>query len=164
MIDKDHAQFSRLLSDVMAFYKEPMSDFAMRIWWSALEEFDLASVSRAFTAHAKDPDRGRFVPKPADVIFQLRGSNDERAMVAWNDVLAQASRVGRYSRPELSDAQSMAVQTLGGWSAICNGSEDELPHMQRRFMDAYRVYEARGSREADLRISSNVKQALKVLA
>lgn len=50
------------------------------LWFRALAAHELAVVRSAFDAHVKDPQRGRFVPTPADLIAQIEGlaSNDGR--------------------------------------------------------------------------------------
>lgn len=46
------------------------------LWFRALQEHSLDVVRAAFDAHVKDPQRGRFVPTPADVIAQIAGFAD----------------------------------------------------------------------------------------
>lgn len=79
------------------------------LWFRALAAFDLDAVRAAFDAHVKDPQRGRFVPVPADVIAQLGaaalddgrpgaeeawaitvGAADEATTVVWTDEMAEA--------------------------------------------------------------------------
>jgi len=57
------------------------------LFFRSLARYDLAQVRSAFDAHVSDPQRGRFVPVPADLIAQIEGSasNDGRpgAEEAW---------------------------------------------------------------------------------
>lgn len=79
------------------------------LWWRSLAGHDLAAIRAAFDAHVKDPQRGRFVPTPADILLQIEGAAkadgrpgpeeawavslrcaDEAATVVWTDEMAQA--------------------------------------------------------------------------
>lgn len=86
----------------------------LAVWFRALAAYDIATVRAAFDAHVKDPERGRFVPTPADVIAQITGaaaadgrpgseeawataigSRDEAATVVWTEETAQAWAIAR---------------------------------------------------------------------
>jgi hypothetical protein len=44
------------------------------MWFRALENHDLATVSAGFSAHMRDPSNGKFAPKPAHIIEQIEGA------------------------------------------------------------------------------------------
>lgn len=62
------------------------------LWFRALRAHPLAVVRSSFDAHVRDPQRGRFVPTPADIIAQIDGlaADDGRpgAEEAWAMSLA----------------------------------------------------------------------------
>lgn len=145
----DRGAFGALLTDVLAFYKQDASTFALSVWWEACKSFDLEQVRRALTAHAMDPDRGQFPPKPADLVRQLRGTHGDRAQLAWGLVYEAMGRVGAYASVEFGDpAIHAAIVDGGGWTAMCRCEERDLPFVQKRFCDAYRVYSQRGAPNA----------------
>jgi hypothetical protein len=109
MREHDYPHFSKMLDQVCGVlgkgnYK-PDSQ-ASAIWFRTLAAYDLEAVRMAFDAHVRDPDRGRFIPVPADIIAKLieqagRPSQDEAwaiavkgadeaASVAWTDDIAEA--------------------------------------------------------------------------
>ena len=117
MREADYTEFSTLLDGVCGLlsrgqYAPSATNTAM--WFRALAGYDLASVRAAFDGHVRDPQRGRFVAVPADIIAQLaaaaeqdgrpgpeeawsialRGA-DESATVVWTDEIAQAWGVAR---------------------------------------------------------------------
>ena len=53
-------QFNRLLSDVMAYYKQDLSEFVLDVWWQACKGCDIDQISSALSRHATDPERGQF--------------------------------------------------------------------------------------------------------
>lgn len=84
------------------------------LFFRALQEHELAAVRSAFDAHVKDPQRGKFVPTPADVIAQLEGlaeadgrpgaeeawamclrGRDEAETIVWTREMAEAWAVAK---------------------------------------------------------------------
>jgi hypothetical protein len=84
------------------------------MWFRSLARFDLAAVRSAFDAHVSDPQRGRFIPVPADIIAQIEqrsandgrpgpeeawalalGARDEAATVVWTPEVAQAWNIAK---------------------------------------------------------------------
>jgi hypothetical protein len=49
---------------------------------------------------------------------------------------------GRVPMPELSQRIRDTVRRVGGWRVLVNPSEDDLPHVQRRFYEEYRAWAA----------------------
>jgi hypothetical protein len=144
MQPSDAERFKALMTDAMAFYRKDVSKFALSVWWSACERFDLEQVSKALTAHAMDPDRGHFAPMPADIVKHLAGTKTDRALVAWGKVMGAIRDYGAYSSVAFDDAVIHAVlEDMGGWTRLCAGTIDELPFEQRRFCETYRTYSAR---------------------
>jgi hypothetical protein len=141
----DRGEFTKLITQVLAFYRQDVSTFALGVWWSACSPFDLSQVSKAFTAHATDPERGQFAPKPADIVRALAGTQTDRALVAWGKAFDTIRRVGGWDSVVFDDGLVHAViEDLGGWSKFCAAAtNDELPHLQRRFCESYRTYARR---------------------
>jgi hypothetical protein len=145
MIESDKKPFFALIADVMGFYRQDVSTFALNVWWQACQRFDLEQVSKALTAHAMDPERGQFAPKPADLVRQLEGTATDRAMIAWGKVLVAIQRVGGYTDVVFDDAAIHAViEDLGGWVKVCRGETKDLGYLQHRFCEAHRAYTAKG--------------------
>jgi hypothetical protein len=122
-------------------YRQDVSSFALEVWWQSMQGFDIEQVRKAFTAHAMDPDRGQFAPKPADLIRVLQGTRGDRSLVAWGKLLDAMQRVGAYTTVCFDDGLiHLAVEDCGGWIKCCRGLTDELPFLQKRFCDAYKAY------------------------
>jgi Domain of unknown function (DUF6475) len=139
----DRKEFSALITDVLAFYRQDASSFALSVWWQACAEFDLEQVRKALTAHAMDPEHGTFAPKPADLVRVLQGTRTDRANIAWGKVYEAMQRVGAYTDVIFDDAAIHAViEDLGGWPKLCRCNMDELGFIQSRFMKSYQAYAA----------------------
>ena len=101
----------------------------------------LAALSR----HIAHPDRGRFAPQPADIVFFLEGGTEDRALFAWSRVESAIRHVGPYQTVVFDDpAIHAAIDGMGGWMLLCNMSDDELPFRRNEFVKRYRALAERG--------------------
>lgn len=145
MTPTDRERFASLLTDVLAFYGQKVSTFALSVWWEACQGLDLAIVQRALSRHAMDPERGMFPPKPADIVRQVQGTPTDRASRAWSRLIEAASRVGAYTDVAFDDPTIHAVvEDMGGWPTVCRTEAANLSYQQHRFTEAYRGYVNRG--------------------
>lgn len=146
MLDSDRSRFFALLGGVHDFYGKELSKFAGDVWWRCCAGSDLEQVSTAFSNHLSDAERGQWMPKPADLVRQLAGTQSDRSRRAWGKVLEAAQRVGAYASVAFDEPPiHAAVEDVGGWIALCRTDMDELPHLERRFCAAYRAYIAPGA-------------------
>lgn len=109
MIDADRREFSELLTATMQVYGTQLGAGALSIWWGALSGYPLSDVRAGLSAHVTDKERGRFAPKPADVIAQLTASDGrpgpdeawpqcpftEAQTVVWSDEMRAAWSVAQ---------------------------------------------------------------------
>lgn len=136
---------TKLVSDVHAYYRQPVSEFVLSVWLNACKNFTLEQVSKAMTAHVTDAEHGVFLPKVADIVRVLAGTHTDRAALAWGKTLGAMSAVGAYSDVVFDDAAIHAViEDLGGWVKTCRGEMAELSYLQHRFCTAYKAYAGRG--------------------
>lgn len=154
MRPSDLPEFKVLLTQVLAFYRQDVTEFTLDVWKLACMPFDIEQVRKAFTAHATNPDGGHFPPKPADIVRQLHGTQTDRALLAWGEVYQAMRDVGAYTSVDFGNpAIHAAVVDVGGWPALCRTGTDELAFVQKRFCDAFRTYSARGAPDAPPRLS-----------
>ena len=145
MTPAEKDKFLDVLQGVHDFYGKDMSKFAVSVWAMACETFDVQQVSKALSAHLMDPERGQFMPKPADIVRQLQGTNTDRSLIAWGKVLDAMQRVGAYSSVCFDDGVIHAsITDMGGWMQLCRSKTDDLPFLQKRFCDGYKAYATRG--------------------
>lgn len=72
MNSTDKAGFATHILAIAEIYGKALSPAAIGIYWTALQGYPLAEVQRAIERHVQDSEAGRFFPKPADLIRQLR--------------------------------------------------------------------------------------------
>jgi hypothetical protein len=146
MNPNEQAAFTKLVTDVHAYYRQPVSEFTLGVWMQACQPFALEQLQKSFTRHATDPDKGQFCPKVADIIRILQGTHTDRAALAWGKALEAMSAVGAYTDVVFDDPAIHAViQDLGGWVKVCRTDIKELGFMQHRFCEAHRAYTGRGT-------------------
>lgn len=117
MRDADLTPFTQMLDAVCgllsrgAYQPNPINT---ALFFRALAKYPLEAVRAGFDAHVGDPQRGRFVPTPADIVAQIEGlaaedgrpgadeswavavmARDEAATVVWTEEMRQAWAVAR---------------------------------------------------------------------
>lgn len=88
MREADFDEFSAMLDDVVGLYPRSAASAGQKaMFFRALASYPIGEVRAGFDAHVKDPQRGRFVPLPADILAQIEGlaADDGRPGVeeAW---------------------------------------------------------------------------------
>lgn len=145
MQPSDKPALVALVSDVLAYYRQPVSEFTLSVWWSACQRFEMDQVRKALTAHATDPEHGKFAPKVADLVRLLAGTVTDRAALAWGKVHEAMSAVGAYQDVIFDDAAiHAAIDDMGGWAKVCRTELKDLSYLQHRFAEAHKAYSARG--------------------
>lgn len=145
-----------LVTDVLGYYRQPVSTFTLSVWWNACQNFSLEQVSKALTVHATDPDRGQFAPKVADVVRILAGTKTDRSLLAWGRVYDAMCEVGAYRDVDFGDAAiHAAIIDMGGWPKMCRTELAEISYLQHRFCESYRAYQTAGVTEQPVLIGDH---------
>jgi len=156
MLSTDRRRFAGLFADVMAYYRQDVSDFTQSLFWSACENFDFEQVAKAFDRHARDPEHGQFPPKVADLVRILQGTHTDRAQLAWGKALEAMSSVGANTDVVFDDpAIHACIEDLGGWPKVCRTETKELSYLQHRFCESHKAYTGRGKFEYPRRLAGD---------
>lgn len=141
---EDFDNFRAGVSGVYGFYGKEVSSFALDIWWTALNGFELDAVKQAFNLHVVNPDTGQFPPKPADIVKMLHGNSQDLAYSAWTKVDKAVRLVGPYKSVVFDDPIiHTVVSEMGGWINLCSKNIEEWPFIAREFENRYRGYSIR---------------------
>lgn len=137
-------KFQQGLTGVYSFYDKEINDFALDLWWQAMKHFDLPAIIQAFNRHVVNPEAGKWLPKPADIIRMLQGSTQDAALIAWAKVDKAVRHKGTYVDVVFDDPLIHRVlHDMGGWTALGQKSEDEWPFVAREFENRYRGFRER---------------------
>lgn len=144
MTENDFAQFRKGLAGVYAFYEKDLSDFSLDLWWRAMKRYDLEAITEGFNRHVVNPDQGKWLPKPADIIKMIDGGTQDSALIAWAEVDRRMREVGTYQSIVFDDPLIHRVLSdMGGWIPLGMKTETEWPFVAKEFENRYRGYKAR---------------------
>lgn len=114
MNKQDLKPFSALLAEVSATYGRPSSEGQVSMFFGVLADYSFSEVRCAMLEHMRDPEKGRFMPLPADLIARMSGglvndgrpgdeeawaisrkAGDELDTVVWTEEMRQAFGICR---------------------------------------------------------------------
>lgn len=145
MLESDKKAFAELIAGVFAYHRTPVTPAVISVYWRACQAYSMAQVTKAIDALTADAEAGRFVPKIADIVRALQGTQTDRALIAWGKVAAALSDVGAYTDVVFDDPLiHLCIVDHGGWPKFCRTPFDEQSYLQHRFCESYRAYAARG--------------------
>lgn len=123
-------------------YEKAFNKQLLDLFISDLSCYSAQQISQALQDHRLDPDRGRFFPKVADLVYQIGLQNkkpDTTPELEWFKVLKAAGN-GRKPVTD-NEATLAALQMVGGCNAIGYAEQADLVRLKRSFMDAYKAIE-----------------------
>ncbi|WP_372809348.1 DUF6475 domain-containing protein [Litorivivens sp.] len=146
MNSNDKREFAEIMHGTMAVYAKDVSKPLIRVYWSALERFDMGAVRKAFSAWIQNADTGQFAPKPADIIRMIEGSTGDRAMQAWSLVNKSIRMIGHYRSVAFDDAIiHRVIDDMGGWVKLASSpTEKDLEFRGHEFVKRYRAFSLAG--------------------
>lgn len=106
----DKARFSALMDDLGLIYDKDVSVTLKKLYWDDLGHFPIEVIESAMQAHRRDRDRGRFFPKPAD-LMPVTGSDGRPAPnEAWATALVSMDeRASVLMTQDMMDARAVAL-------------------------------------------------------
>lgn len=145
MTKDDQQRFSDLITAVYQFFRVDVSKGIIAVWWNACSDMDFDAIKAAFGVHARDPDRGQFLPKPADIVRIVNGGSADTALTAWAKLERAIRCIGPYRDVVFDDALIHAcIENMGGWVHLCGTSAKEMPFLQNNFATLYRGFRSKG--------------------
>ena len=133
MSKPDKQRFSDLMDDLGVIYDKEVSVNLKRLYWEDLGQYPIDTIEAAMQAHRRDRDRGRFFPKPADLLARICGdaahipgeaawaialeSMDEDRTIVWT---AEIERAREAARPiwEIGDKYGARVAFIKAYETI----------------------------------------------
>lgn len=134
----DREAFLQVLTGLSVLYQQPFNAVLIDLYWQALQRFAFKDVKSALEAHISDPDKGQYLPKPADVVRYLVGSRDTKALAAFSKVTQAIRRVGGYQSVVFDDPLiHTVIEDMGGWMLLCQMTQKELAFRMQEFIQRY---------------------------
>ena len=145
MDDSNKKEFAVLFYGTGELYDKPVTKNLLQLYFDALKNYSIEQVKEGVSKHALDPKHGTFFPKPADIVRHLQTgeiSTEDKALLAWGQVMREIRRVGSYGTLKLDDKQAIAaVKSLGSWQQLCNSTEQEMTWKKKEFISVYETYD-----------------------
>lgn len=149
MTNEDRRRLVATVTAVYAYYDRQVNELHLQFWVEDMAPYPVEAVERALVAHRKDPERGQFLPKTADIIRQLQGDSTQRAALAWGEAL-ECARNGGTGYLRLPPATRAALDSLGGMLALRRADDTQLPFLQRQFIAGHKAVVHREDADAML--------------
>lgn len=144
MNDSDKKAFAEIMVGTGEIYDKSVSKTLMQTYFEMLKGYDIDQVRNGFSKHSLDPKHGSFFPKPADIARHLESnlSADNKAELAWSQVMHNIRSEGAYGSLRIDDKQAIAaVRSLGSWKSLCGTLEKDMTWKKKEFMSVYKTYE-----------------------
>ncbi len=140
-------EFIKTMSGLCELYSKIPSEFIMEIYYKIFQDYDISQFNGAVTDCIKS-NKYNVLPKPAEILEFLEGTKNDKALFAWLQAKGGVQRCGYYGSPDFRDPIiSHCIDELGGWMKFCSWEIEELPFLEKRFMDLYRLFLKRGTTE-----------------
>ena len=112
-----------------------LTPLGLRTMFAVLQRYPIEAVEAAIQKHMEESP---YMPKPCDIIKNIEGTAEERALMAWRHVLRAITKYGRYQSIKFDDPViHYAIDYMGGWHRICQIFEEELPFREKDFVKHY---------------------------
>jgi len=139
---EDFEQFSECWGQACEGAGKQPSPKAIEWAFEVLHDKSLAEVMSGLVAHARNPDGGQFLPKPADVIRHIDGAKADRkdyATVAWARVVDNVNRYASVAFDDPAIHYALQVGFGGNWQDVCDFNSDDFAYQEKRrsFITAY---------------------------
>jgi hypothetical protein len=141
MLDKQ--KFIEIMSGLCELFNKQPSEFIFDTYYEIFKNYSLERVNGAVMACVKSY-KYNTLPKPAEILQFLEDSKEDKALRAWVYVLEAVKKAGYYNTVEFKDKNiHHCISELGGWMWFCSQERDQLPFIEKRFLDLYRIFSKR---------------------
>ena len=143
MTENDFPKFAEMLQRVAKRTVTPASinlEDTVNFMFEILQEYPFELIYHAVKEYCKT---SKFFPAVSDIATQIEGSIEDRATVAWYQILKARKKFGlmksiRFSTP----ATHFAIDRMCGWESLCDMITDSnASYMLRDFKVFYRLGE-----------------------
>lgn len=124
-----------LLVPLGELYDKEITQTLAGIYHVAFRGYEEAAIRDAMSRHVL---RSKWFPKISELRELIEGSTEGRCAEAWHCLVRTMERVGAYQSVQFEDpAIHAVVRTWGGWSSVCQITEEELRYRQGDFRRLY---------------------------
>ena len=124
-------------------FDKQITEAVLDIYYNIFKDYSIEQLKKAFHQVIKT-HKYATLPKPADILEYLEGSSEDKSLIAWLKA-KEAVQKGGYPATIVFDDPiiSHCLKELGGWQWFCDCPIDELPFVEKRFRDLYKLFQKR---------------------
>ena len=132
--------FVNVMTGLCDLYNRVPSEFIFDVYYQVFQDYTLEEFKSAVSGCLRDR-KYNSLPKPAEILEYLEGTKDDKALGAWIQAKEAVKKAGYYYTPDFQDPIiSHCLLELGGWMEFCSCGIDELPFIEKRFLELYRLF------------------------
>lgn len=135
----EKSDFASAITSVSAIYNHRLDKGAANIYWHILKDYGINNIKKALYSHLKDPENGKFFPKPCDIIQIIDGKPSDKAILAWAKLFKFFSDNTINEKPVIFDDPIIhyCVDVMGGIYKIRSAKLSEEGFKRKEFIDTY---------------------------
>lgn len=130
-------EFLKIISAVVEIFGKDLSTMAIDLYYKTLKNYSEKEIREAFNQVVRT-HKYHTMPKPAEIIEKIEGKQEDKGMLAWNQVIKAIRKHGYYDTVVFADKTiHKVIEHLGGWMWLCEQTKDDLKFIAKDF---YRLY------------------------
>lgn len=138
---EDYDEFTAMVGGLADLHDRTLSEWALSLWWAALQHYDFPAVKDALGRQLRNPDNGQYMPKPADIVKLISGTTIDAALYAWAMVDRAVRVIGSHRDVVFDNPLIHRVLTdMGGWVLLGTKTDRDWPFLAKEFENRYRGY------------------------
>lgn len=139
---QNETKFNELMAAMAEVFDKEITESLLSVYWQVLEPYqDIESIS----ALNKCLLSCKFFPKPADLLEQLQGNNEDLALIAWGKVDYAIRHIGGNSSVVFDDPViHLALEAMGGWHDTNEWQERDMTWKRKEFLATYHAQKHSG--------------------
>jgi len=140
-------EFSGLMMSMGEVFDKQISRAVLEIYYDIFKDYPYEQLKHSFHSVIKTHQYNT-LPKPADILEYLEGSSEDKSMIAWIKAKEAVVKGGYPQTIIFNDPIiSHCLNNLGGWQNFCSAPVVELPFIEKRFRELYKLFQKRGVKE-----------------
>lgn len=140
MTNYDEERFAALMLEMAEAVSQEVSPFKIEIYFKHLSDMPYEDVERAFQNVIRTRVTSTF-PKVAEIRQAVHGDPQDKALIAWEQLIKSIRGVGGYRSVIFDDPVITAIiEREGGWEKVCNMTSEEIKWFGKDFLKIYPSY------------------------
>lgn len=135
----------KLLSNYASLCQDKPTPQRIAVTAEVLNGTPIESVATGLKLHFRN---SKWFPSPSEILKYHEQTAQDAAQLAWASLVSSARTRGFYQGPpELTASETRALDSIGGWEAICLCEVDQLPVLAAQFRRAMECFVSHEQRQ-----------------